>query len=78
MFRYLHIILTESLITYARFKINKMVTFIQVIDRKSIDLFIFCHYHLHNKCHHFMNFVKIPHIITDSVRMMYKHRNVWE
>jgi len=60
------------------FKIHKMVIFIQVIDRQSIDLFIFCHYHLYNKCHHFMNFVTMPHIITDSVRMMYKHRNVWE
>jgi len=49
-----------------------------VIDRKSIALFIFCHYHLYNKCHHFTNFVKIPYIITDSVRMMYKHLNVWE
>lgn len=25
-----------------------------------------------------MNFVKIPYIITDSVKMMYKHRNGWE
>jgi len=25
-----------------------------------------------------MNFVKIPYIITGSVRMMYKHRDVWE
>jgi len=77
MFRYLHIILTESLITYATVsKLIKWLAFVQVIDRKSTDLSIFCRYHLYNKCHHFMNFVTIPYIITDSVMMMYKHRNV--
>lgn len=50
-------------------------TFYDVL--KVFILLIFCNNHLH-KCCHFINFVTLASIIGDSLRMMYKHRNMWE
>ena len=41
---------------------------------KSFNLLIFCNNPLY-KCFHFIDFVTLEYIISDSVRITYKHRN---
>jgi len=38
------------------------------------NLLIICNHHFY-KCFYFTHFVNLPGLITDSLMMMYKHRN---